>query len=324
MHQSQGFCPICSHKETAIFEDASRVEFICWRCGKFASSPSVLLNKLNFSPQQIAAASGWLSENQEAFLPAKQLRELAGLGAPTIGAKADKILRFFAELSPLVGTQFILNNTAGYGPAQVFDNGRHVNVPTAQLVGRAWAVNETEAYYLLTDFLVRELGQLEPKHGGYQITPKGWARLDALRNANPQSTVGFIAMWFDSQMTKAWKAIERGIDDSGYQPLRIDQRQHNNKIDDEIVAAIRGSRFVVSDFTGHRGGVYFEAGFAMGLGIPVIWLCRKDELDKAHFDTRQYNFILWEQANLADLTKALKNRIEATIGRGPIPETNKQ
>ena len=131
-------------------------------------------------------------------------------------------------------------------------------------------------------------------------------------------------MWFDSQMTKAWKAIERGIDDSGYQPLRIDQRQHNNKIDDEIVAAIRGSRFVVSDFTGHRGGVYFEAGFAMGLGIPVIWLCRKDELDKAHFDTRQYNFILWEQANLADLTKALKNRIEATIGRGPIPETNKQ
>ena len=130
-------------------------------------------------------------------------------------------------------------------------------------------------------------------------------------------------MWFDPQVQDAWKAIEQGIHTAGYQPLRIDQRQHNNKIDDEIVAAIRGSRFVVSDFTGHRGGVYFEAGFAMGLGIPVIWLCRKDELDKAHFDTRQYNFIVWEQAGLPELTKALKNRIEATIGRGPLPESSR-
>ncbi len=130
-------------------------------------------------------------------------------------------------------------------------------------------------------------------------------------------------MWFDPQVTDAWRSIEQGIGAAGYQPLRIDQRQHNNKIDDEIVAAIRGSRFVVSDFTGHRGGVYFEAGFAMGLGIPVIWLCRKDELEKAHFDTRQYNFIVWEQAGLSELTKALKNRIEATIGRGPVPESNK-
>ncbi len=39
-----------------------------------------------------------------------------------------------------------------------------------------------------------------------------------------------------------------------------------------------GLRFMIADFTGHRGGVYFEAGFAHGLGIPVIWTCREDQL----------------------------------------------
>ena len=93
---------------------------------------------------------------------------------------------------------------------------------------------------------------------------------------------------------------------------------HNNKIDDEIVAGIRRSKFLVADFTSHRGGVYFEAGLAIGLGLPVIWLCRKDELEKTHFDTRQYNFIVWETDQAVELSRALQNRIEATIGRGPL------
>ncbi len=125
-------------------------------------------------------------------------------------------------------------------------------------------------------------------------------------------------MWFDKSVDPAHAAIEAGIRSSGYEPLRIDRKEHNNKIDDEIVAGIRRSKFLVADFTGHRGGVYFETGFATGLGLPVIWLCRQDELEKTHFDTRQYNFIVWEADKLAELSKALQNRIEATIGYGPL------
>ena len=42
---------------------------------------------------------------------------------------------------------------------------------------------------------------------------------------------------------------------------------------------IRKSKFLIADFTGQRGGVYYEAGFAYGLGLPVIWTCRKDWFD---------------------------------------------
>jgi len=68
---------------------------------------------------------------------------------------------------------------------------------------------------------------------------------------------------------------------------------------------------VVADFTGSRPGVYFEAGFAMGLGIPVIWTCQHDDVGKLHFDTRQYAHVCWDAA--ADMRTKLRNRIAATI-----------
>ena len=76
---------------------------------------------------------------------------------------------------------------------------------------------------------------------------------------------------------------------------------------------IKNSRFVVADVTDQRPGVYFEAGYAMGLGLPVIWSVREDDLQKVHFDTRQYNHIVWRAA--VDFVQQLYNRVSAVIGR---------
>src|SRR5271165_6192652 len=78
---------------------------------------------------------------------------------------------------------------------------------------------------------------------------------------------------------------------------RIDRKEHDGKIDDQIIAEIRRSAFVVADFSGHRGGVYYEAGFAHGIGRRVIFTCKQAEIDKLHFDIRQYNTILWTTPN---------------------------
>jgi len=162
-----------------------------------------------------------------------------------------------------------------------------------------------------------------------RIMPAGYQRLEELRKSQLDSSQAFVAMWFDSSMDNAWKnGFAKGIEDAGYEPLRIDRKEHNNKIDDEIIAEIRRSRFLVADFTFKpesphtgtlyepRGGVYYEAGFAYGLNIPVIYTCRKDMIDNVHFDTRQFNHITWETPE--DLRKQLKNRISATIGDGPL------
>ena len=119
-------------------------------------------------------------------------------------------------------------------------------------------------------------------------------------------------MWFVDETNAVYEqGFHKAITDCGFVPVRVDMIHHNDKIDDRIVAEIRKSNFLVADFTGIRGGVYFEAGFAMGLGLPVIWTCRKDFVDQVHFDTRQYNHIVWETPE--ELYNSLKDRIEATI-----------
>lgn len=126
-------------------------------------------------------------------------------------------------------------------------------------------------------------------------------------------------MWFDDEVKAIWTdVIAPSIKASGYNAIKIDNVEHNNKIDDEILSNIRRSRFVVADFTGERGGVYFEAGFALGLGRQVIWTVREDALKHIHFDNRQYNFIVWKGDNLGEFAKRLRLRIEATVGRGPL------
>ena len=114
----------------------------------------------------------------------------------------------------------------------------------------------------------------------YQVSVEGHARLAELNQTTAASSKAFVAMWFDESMDEVWEnAIEPGIEDAGYEAVRIDRKEHLNKIDDEIIAELRRARFVVADFTqgedGARGGVYYEAGFAHGRSIPIIfsWPC---------------------------------------------------
>lgn len=146
-----------------------------------------------------------------------------------------------------------------------------------------------------------------------RLTPKGWSRIAELETATvAESNEVFVAMWFDEAVVDVYrKAIAKAIEDTGFVPIRVDFEEYNEKICDRIIADIKKSRFVICDFTGHRGGVYFEAGYAMGLGKPVIWTCREDEIGKIHFDTRQYNHVTWQDAD--ELYEKLKRRIEATI-----------
>ena len=99
--------------------------------------------------------------------------------------------------------------------------------------------------------------------------------------------------------------------------FRIDAKEHINGISDEILAEIRRSRFLVADYTLTNNGVYFEAGVAVGLGIPVIGTCRADHLDKLHFDIKHINTLKWETP--AQLARDLTKRISGVIGNGPSP-----
>ena len=125
-----------------------------------------------------------------------------------------------------------------------------------------------------------------------KMTAKGYQRLFHIERAGRRSDIAFVAMWFDEKVDALYTdAIEPAILGAGYKALRIKDMEHVNRIDDEIIAQLRRSRFMVADFTRQRGGVYFESGYMLGQGRNVFWMCAKAELEKLHFDTRQYSFI---------------------------------
>jgi nucleoside 2-deoxyribosyltransferase len=104
------------------------------------------------------------------------------------------------------------------------------------------------------------------------------------------STRAFVAMSFDASMNDAWyKGFEPAIRSWGFKAIRIDKEDYAGGIVDRIMAEIRNCNFVVADYTMKNNGVYFEAGFTLGLGRTVIPTCRTDHIGDLHFDIRHLN-----------------------------------
>jgi len=146
------------------------------------------------------------------------------------------------------------------------------------------------------------------------LTSRSWEIIENLKNSAIDSKKAFVAMWFDPTMKVFYeKGIKPAVEENGYTPIRIDLEEFNNKICDELIAEIKRSKFLIADFSGLRSGVFFEAGFAKGLGREVIFTVRETDVEKLkeHFDTRQYNHIVYDSPEA--LRKKLYNRIGATI-----------
>jgi hypothetical protein len=164
----------------------------------------------------------------------------------------------------------------------------------------------------------------------YWLKAKGWE--ETWRILTLDSPYAFVAMAFSKEgergefLTKAFQdAIKPAIEqDAGYEEaIRIDKEEFLGDIVFEIIARIKECRFVVADVTNSRNAVYFEGGYAMGMDLPVIWTCHKDDMDKLNssaFDTSHLSHIVWD--TVEELREKLKNRILATIGRGPKRKTS--
>lgn len=149
----------------------------------------------------------------------------------------------------------------------------------------------------------------------FTLTPDGWLRADELQRYGPKGGSAFVAMAFTDELKPVYdNAIRPALQACGYYgALRVDDPEHERakdhepRIDDRIMAGIRRARFLVVDVTGARPAVYFEAGFAMGLGIPIIWTCRKGDEKDMTFDTRQFEHIVWQDET------DLRTRLEAKV-----------
>jgi DNA-binding PadR family transcriptional regulator len=301
--QTSDKCPIC--KKTAelnftLGKDDDIYEVRCAVCGNYNVTRSAILTTLGAGePNYIlsAAVRNFFERGEIISIKTENISHLLD----AVNVPADP----FEAIDLLI--KFIFHKTNSVT--------EHVPLNAATDYPILFTNNQNEFKYYLQK--TRELNYIEPgpDHASYRLTLKGWQRLAELKKSERKSDQAFVAMWFDSSLDEVWdKGFKPALEQTGFKPIRIDLTEHNEKICDKIIAEIRKSALVVADFTGQRGGVYFESGFAMGLGIPVIWTCYEKDISKLHFDTRQYNHIVWIDSQ--DLKTKLVNRIEATFLQG--------
>ena len=174
------------------------------------------------------------------------------------------------------------------------------------------------------DFFIRtleELGYIDIKNltkAGIErvnLTYKGLTKVIENKDNGALSNKCFIAMSFTDniKINAIREAIRESVEYTKYEVILIDEKHINSDvtINDAIISEIRKSKFMIADFTENKHGVYFEAGFANGLGKKVIYTCQKDDMKDVHFDTKHYSHIVYE--NVEELKTRLINKIEAWI-----------
>jgi nucleoside 2-deoxyribosyltransferase len=147
-----------------------------------------------------------------------------------------------------------------------------------------------------------------------QLTVEGLERIVQFQEIK-NSRYCFVAMSFDDSLRKIYsEAIKPAIEATGFLPLivsEVEKTHSETTINDTIIASIKKARFTIADFTQHKNGVYFEAGYALGRGQHVVYTCKTDEIADAHFDTRNYKHLTW--ATPEELKSKLIDHIRANI-----------
>lgn len=295
-------CEICAttQAETLSSPGYDGVHQNCPRCGEFKIVGSTLgMMSGGIGNEARAKLSGWVRDQNRAGttpeIDSYIYKSILARPAPSVADRATRLLIEAAQGQTKLGARF--------------------NINEPRFLAATYSSNNNDLFFLMRLLERRDLIEHQAMGGIADISPEGYIELDELLRNPSDSMQGFVAMWFDSNLDEAYSnGFQKGIMDVGYNPVRIDRVEHINRIDDEIIAQINASRFVVADFTGHRGGVYFEAGYALGLNLPVFWSCRKDHLNELHFDIRQFNCIDWQTPE--ELADRLSKRIEAVLGKG--------
>lgn len=268
-------CPICRFQCRDVRQVAGKdvMECDCPRCGDYsiAGEAASHLQTPGMSMQDRAKMAAYLRErtlrgdpririfsqlpaNKKFDTPVTTAEEIIRQGFPlSISERLDRALKNLHRLSEHPGDEVCLDLEQD-GPVLFAEHKDAFNFIMETL---------KEAGWVRTGPILKEMGLV--------LTAKGLERIAELERtiAGEKSKQTFVAMWFDSSLDKAWEnGFASACDVVGYKALRMDLKEHNQKICDANIAEIRKSRFLIADFTGHRGGVYFEAGYALGLGIP--------------------------------------------------------
>ena len=299
MRTHVGFCPICATALYSFETEAHRIKFDCrhGQCGTFYASSTLL------------AQLGWRQEALERKLPLRKqavvgffLRQQQIVGrTPILDCdRWEKLVDGDWLPSPPEQVDNLITLIGGRGEVgtrvAIRSDQDQFIVGTPSTDGVGFLIQSLHSSGLLSDH--RQASQIESH---VRLSLKGWELFEALRRGKATVRTAFMAMPFNiiDLDTTIWATGKTAAQICGYRLERLDENPEPGNIDTRMRVAIKKARFLIVDLTHSNNGAYWEAGFAEGLGKPVIYTVREDHNKTVHFDTDHSQRVIWRSDNLA-------------------------
>jgi hypothetical protein len=124
----------------------------------------------------------------------------------------------------------------------------------------------------------------------------------------------FIAMPYAKEFNNAYYfGIKHPVEQRGRKSERVDQDAFTGDIVERVKHRISTSELVIADITGNNPNVFFEVGYAEGVGRPVILISQEQETP---FDLRTRRQIRYDPQDIFSLANALGGQLDVIIGVG--------
>ena len=310
-------CPICDFPGIKQFPRNDDTYFMqCGRCGEYKISWELLKgfvdvkDKISEVGYILSGLSRELNEtgNKYPTFTVKNLEaDLKHYLIPntkSIEEKVKKFLQRVREKTEYFGEEIKLGDIETVVPL-------------------AYAKNSDELIALFTLMIEKKMakiGVVKNENDDGKRTVKitlsadGWDLTNSLEDKNKESDRGFIAVWFYDSMNENINAAEEAISESGFHPVCIRDEHFSERIMDKALGEIRRSRFVIVDLTGNRGSVFFEAGFAHGLGIEIIYVyCEEHNGEQTSLEFYVRHYQCYKYKTPSELKEIIKTAISARI-----------
>lgn len=307
-------CPVCDAPVTRREPDPSGRDAVlvdCPHCGNFAAMRS-LESTLPFLRESSPEASPRLSH---ALRQAQNSAERPMFSTYAAEAAIKKPLPRPREQADLL-IRWLAEHVPGPGETAWVEHATHgAIIGTKSRAGFELVLDHLFDSGLSTGMPAKTLGGGDRAHA--TLTFAGWDRYEELRRGTHVYQKAFMAMKFGDATLD--DVLERVLKPSalraGFELFKLTDAPRAGLIDNRMRAEIQASDFLVADLTHDNLGAYWEAGYAEGLGKPVIYTCERAKFEQArtHFDTNHHLTILWDASAPENCAQEFTATIRATL-----------
>lgn len=299
-------CPICNIGEVpgeSIFPDGAR-SLECSNCGRFKVAADTL------SDLEYEASRGKDRRQMLAYLVRRRARPDAWM--PVTAEMLQQVASGAVELPNAL--EQIDNLILALGDDTT--PGQAVNVRYATFQAIIGTNSKEGLKFVIDAARSQSLINVEGSKGqaDVMLTLGGWKAYREIARRH-RSRQAFMAMQYGDTELDAIvdQHFRPAVKLAGFELRRLDDAPEAGLIDNRLRVEVRRSRLLICDLSHDNRGAYFEAGFAEGLGLPVIYTCDSDKFRAVHFDTRQSLFVVWRRDDLPSAAEQLKATIRNTL-----------